>query len=87
VPAPTINIPVPVTATAFGEALHLEFEIDVSADGQHFVSVWARGHNEHPLQLLLRFDAYEWARLQKALAGVDELLRKIEKDGATFKIG
>jgi hypothetical protein len=86
-PAPSITIPVNVSATAFGEALHLTFELDVSADGEVIVRVFSRVTDSHHRRVLAEFDAYEWARLRKAMSEIDELLAAIQERGATFKIG
>lgn len=86
IPAPSINLPVPAAATAFEELVNLDFDIVVSQDGKSVVRVWARSGSRDSANIL-SFDDYEWARLKKAVAAIDELLGKVESGGAVFRIG
>lgn len=84
---PIMTLPITAAATAFGEGLNLEFELQVSRNGETKVCVHGRPQGSHSSRVLLTFDAYEWARLKKATDEIDELLAKVEAGGATFKIG
>lgn len=86
--SPTVLISVPVTATATAdhEAKQLEFQLRISTDGQVEVVMISRKTGGTSLKFM-QFDAYEWARLKKAFAEIDELIAKVESGGAVFKIG
>ena len=82
-----ISLPRVAVATANREGLQLDFDVDVDQDGKTEVVVWARSTCSRSRKMLMLLDEYEWERLKKAMAVIDELKRKIDEGGAFFKIG
>lgn len=85
-----LTVPRVAVATADREGTQVEIDVEVVADGTSLVILRGRASDADgydPPQVLLTFDDYEWARIKKAVAVVDELKAKIEAGGAFFRVG
>ena len=86
-PAPAITVPINVAATAFAEGMHLDFELVIHGNGESEVLVYWRTTKKNDRTMILAFDEYEWRRFVAAIGEADELLKRTDENGATFKIG
>lgn len=82
-----INLPRVAVATANREGLQLDFDVDVDQDGKTEVVIYGRASCSRRRDIVMFLDEYEWERLKKAMAVIDELKKKIDEGGAFFKIG